>query len=594
MLDPITTEVIGSLLVSITEEMSAALIRTAYSPNIKERADCSTALFDADGNVLAQAQRLPLHMGSLIGSVEQIVRRFPLDRLQPGDMFLANDPYNGGGSHLPDLNLVAPAFWEDELVGFVANIGHHSDVGGMVPGSESAECRDIFQEGLRLPPLRLCEDGKIREDVLELVQLNSRVPHDRAGDLRAQVAANRVGERGVWELCRRYGVERVRAHAAGLLQATERRARAIFAQIPRGEYVHEEPFDPSADVPPARTTVAGRPAAGRWHLTMDAGSPPIVRVRLQVDAEGLLFDFAGTSPQLPNGRNVPRSALLATVYCVVRSLLDPDIASNSGFYRSIRVDAPAGCLVNPIPPGAVGARALTCGVLADGIVGAVSRAVPARAVAGSGPHQLAIPSGLDPRTGEFFVDYETFAGALGARAYHDGLDAVRIYASGAANLPVEPLEHAFPLRVERYELLTDSGGAGTFRGGLGIRRDYRVLPPEVEVALTGERHHVAARGANGGENGALGRFVLNPGTADERRLPSVARSVVLRQGDLLRIETPGGAGYGPPSDRDPESVRRDVVQGKVSPEAARSTYGRAAEAEQRVGAAPTPFQGGVR
>lgn len=539
--DPITTEVIGSALLAITNEMSSALVHTAYSPNIKERVDCSTALFDTDGQVLAQSQRLPLHMGSLLGSVRHIHDRFPPESLHHGDMFLANDPYHGGGSHLPDFNLVAPIFDGDELIGYAANTAHHSDVGGMVPGSESADCREIYQEGIRIPPIRLCAAGELREDIVAIVALNSRVPHDREGDLRAQVAANRVAERRLLELFARYGTSLLRDHFTGLLAATERRIRARFADIPPGEYVHDEYLDPLPD-----------------------GTEQRIRTSLRTGGKTLRFDFAGTSPQMPFARNIPYYALAATAFAVVKAMLDPEIASNEGFYRSIELDAPPGCLVNPRPPAAVGARALSCGVLADALAGALSQAATDRAVAGSAPHQLVIFAGHDPRNDEYFVNYETIAGALGARPSHDGLDGVRIYASGAANLSVEALEQAFPLRVERYELLDDSGGAGRYRGGLGIRRDYRILAPEVEVSVTGERHHVPSRGRAGGNDGALGRFVVNPDTDGQHELSSVARGVRLQAGDVLRVDTPGGAGFGPVAERDPDHVRVDVAQGKVT------------------------------
>jgi N-methylhydantoinase B len=544
-LDPVTTEVIGSALLSVTDEMSTALVRTAYSPNIKERVDCSTALFDAEGRVLAQSQRLPLHMGSMLGSVRRVLERFPEGRLAEGDMILANDPYHGGGSHLPDFNLVAPVFFGGELVAFAANCAHHSDVGGMVPGSESADCREIFQEGLRIPPVRLVSAGELREDILEIVKLNSRVPQDRVGDLHAQIAANRVAQRRVVELCERYGGATLREHTDALLAATNRRIRARFAELDPGEYRHVEFLDP---------------------LT-EHGEPLAFRVRLRVGPDALTFDFTGTDPQVAAARNVPLDAVAATAFCVVKTLLDPGIATNDGFYRAIRLIAPEGCLANPVSPAPVGARALTCGVLADAVVGALSLAAPARAVAGSAPHQLAIFAGTDSRTGDYFVNYETVAGAMGAREAGDGWDAVRIYASGAANLPVEPLEQAFPLRVERYELRPDSGGDGRARGGLGIRRDYRVLAEEAEIALTGERHHCAARGLHGGQDGALGEFVLNPGGAGERKLPSIVRGLALAKGDLLRVDTPGGAGFGSPVHRDPDRRRSDLAQGKVTGEA---------------------------
>ena len=524
VMDPITTEVIGSLLATISEEMSAALVRTAYSPNIKERADCSTAVFDRDGRVVAQAQRLPMHMGSLLGSVQEIVDRFPVASLADGDMFIANDPYTGGGSHLPDLNVVAPVFDEGSLIGFVANIAHHSDVGGMVAGSESAACTSIYQEGLRLPPMRLCAAGEVCEEIIELVKLNSRTPADRDGDLRAQVAANVVGTRGLREVCKRYGTATVADQMSDVLTATAQRIRSRLTELPDGTYEHTEWMD--------RGFGAEEPVAIHARVTVDGG-------RLQVD-------FAGTAQQLESGRNIPLGATKATVFSVVKSFIDPYVPSNAGFYDAIEVVAPPGCVVNPEPPAAVSARALTSAIVADAVVGALSAAVPDRAVAPSGPHQLMILSGPGHHEEGYFVDYETFAGALGARPDRPGMDAVRVYASGASNLPVEPLEHAFPLLVERYEVRQGSGGGGRHRGGHGIRRDYRILSSEATVELTGERQERGARGAAGGADGAPGEFVLNPGTEREQRLPGVVTGLRLQRGDVISIRTPGGGGYGDP------------------------------------------------
>lgn len=520
--DPIVTEVMGSLLIAISEEMSAALVRTAYSPNIKERADCSTAIFDSSGAVVAQAQRLPLHMGSLLGTVAEVVKRFPVSSLGEGDMFLANDPYTGGGSHLPDLNVVAPVFYEGKLVAFVANCAHHSDVGGMVAGSESASSTDIYQEGIRIPPLRLSRRGEIDDGIVELVQLNSRAPAERDGDLRAQIAANTVGARGVQEMCDRYGAMAVAGNMEALLSATEKRARHRYAQMVDGVYSHVEYMDPG----------------------LGSGGPIAIAVTVKCSGDTLKIDFTGTDPQVPSGRNVPFGATLATVYAVAKTLLDPRIPSNSGFYRAIDVTAPPGTVVNPTSPAPVSARALSASIVADAVVGAISQAVPNGAVAASGPHQLMTMSGVDDRLGEFFVNYETFAGGLGARAHKNGMDAVRTYPSGAANLPVEPLEHAFPVLIERYELLQGSGGKGLFKGGDGIRRDYRIRTTEVHVGLTGERQSVPACGVDGGADGAVAAFVLNPGTDREEKLPGIVADVVLTEGDVLSIQTPGGGGNG--------------------------------------------------
>lgn len=537
--DSITAEIVSRHLLAIAEEMAAALMRTAFSPNIKERADCSAAVFDRHGQVVGQAHRVPIHLGSMIGAVQEIQRRFGTDAIRPGDMFAANDPYNGGGSHLPDINLIAPVFRGGEIVAYVANIAHHADVGGMVPGSEAAVCRTIFQEGLRIPPVRLMREGELNRDVLDLILLNSRTPEERIGDLRAQVAANTVGIRGIEALFDRYG-DRTEPAIAAYLDFTERRFAAAIGSLAAGVYDAEDVLDGD-----------------------DKGDSAQIRLQLTVGNGRLAFDFAGSAPQLDSARNIPYRALIATIYTVAKSLLDPEVPANAGYFRTIEAVAPSGSVVGPLPPAAVGCRSISCAVLGDVIAAALSQALPERALAGSGPHHLVVFAGPDRRSGRYFVNYETIAGGMGARPYRDGPDAVRVHASGAANLPIEALEHAYPLRVERYALRDGSAGEGRHRGGAGVVRDYRALDDGVTVSLSSERQHFAAKGIDGGSDGATGRFVLDPGTAREQRLPSAAADVLLPRGSVLRIETPGGAGCGAPGQRDPDTRQRDAREGRI-------------------------------
>jgi N-methylhydantoinase B len=519
--DPIRAEVVARYLLGVTEEMSAALMRTAFSPNIKERGDCSTAVFDAAGNVVALPQRVPIHLGSMVGVVDAVRKRFAEDEIRPGDMFLANDPYNGGGSHLPDINVIAPVFVGTRICAFVACIAHHADVGGMVPGSEAAVCNSIFQEGIRIPPVRILSAGVFNRDVFDILLLNSRTPDERAGDLRAQVAANTVGVRGVQALFERYGVAAAQATMSAYLDFTEKRFAAAIAKVPAGRYHGCEYLD------------GERP-----------GEKAAIKLALTVEPGRLVFDFTGSAPQLAAARNIPYRALVATIYTVAKSLLDPDVPANSGYFRTMDIRAPEGSVVGPVSPAAVGARAISCAVLGDAIAAAISQALPQRALAGSGAHQLVVLAGTDPRNGAYFVNYETIAGGMGARAYRDGVDAVRVHASGSSNLPVEALEHAYPFRVEQYALRKGSGGAGKFRGGAGVIRDYRVLGDDTVLSLSSERQNMPAAGLEGGKDGAPGRFVLNPGTPEEHRLPSAAADIRLKKGDVLRVCTPAGGGYG--------------------------------------------------
>jgi N-methylhydantoinase B len=536
--DAITAEVVSRHLFSISEEMGATLIRASFSPNIKERADCSTALFDREGRVIAQAQRVPIHLGSMIGAVNAIRARFDEAEIKPGDMFVANDPYSGGGSHLPDINVIAPVFWRDRLVAYVANIAHHADVGGMVPGSEAAVCRSIFQEGIRIPPVRIMRGNVPIKDVLDIILLNSRTPDERVGDLNAQFASNVTGIRGVLALFDRYG-ETTEAAIAAYLDYTRRRFISAINSIKPGVYKSEDFLDGEG---PGETA--------RLALTLTVG-------------EGRLdFDFEGSAPQLSWARNIPDQALIATIYTVTKSLLDPDVPANAGYFDTIDVRAPKGSVVQPVAPAPVGCRSISCGVLGDMIAAALSQAMPGKAIAGSGPHHLAVFAGPGTQEGSYFVNYETIAGGMGARAYRDGMDAVRVHASGASNLPIETLEHAYPLRLERYALRDHSGGVGKYRGGTGVIRDYRALVDGIHVSLSSERQHVPAPGLEDGGSGEVGRFILNPGRPDERVLSSAEADVALPKGALLSIRTPGGGAYGPPSERSVEALAQDVREGR--------------------------------
>ena len=539
-LDPITTEVIARHVLAAAQEMGVTLMRTAFSPNIKERHDCSTAVFDAAGQVVAQAEHVPIHLGSMIGAIDAITSRWSESEISDGDMFVANDPYNGGGSHLPDLNVIAPVFYAGHIVAYVASIAHHADVGGMVPGSESAVCESIYQEGLRLPPVRLVRNGQVNPDVFDIIALNSRTPDERMGDLNAQLAANHVGIRSIVTLIERYGVDLFRRALDSYLDYTERRFRAAIAALPEGQHTAED------------------------FVSGDGDTLARIVCTVTVGRNRLAFDFTGTSCQLKCARNVPHQALVASVYTVAKVLLDPDAPANGGAFRVIDITAPAATLVQPVAPAPVGARSLTCGVLSDVILSALSGVLPGKRMAASGPHHLVVFGGTDPRTKRYFVNYETIAGGLGARGDRDGMDAVRTLTSGSANLPIEALEHAYPLRVERYALRAESGGDGTYRGGDALVRDYRILADDVTVSLTGERQRVAAQGVESGHPGATGQFLLNPDTASERCLGAATNQEPVPRDSILRIATPGGGGFGLSSERNPDLVARDEREGRAT------------------------------
>lgn len=549
--DPILSEVVANLFMSVADEIGLSLTRTAHSPNIRERRDCSTAILDVQGQIVAQSPFIPMHLGSMVGLIEAVLKRFPRGSLRRGDVIIANDPYSGGGAHLPDITVVSPVIYDNELVAFVANIAHHADVGGQVPGSESAACTTIYQEGIRLPPVRIQPELGADDPVTQLIMSNSRTPEERYGDLRAQIAALYVGVQGVNEIFDRYGVKTTFACMSHFLDYSEKRIRTAVGRLQDGTYTFTD------------------------HLDDDGFNTHPVRIQCAATIRGgeIRLDFGGTAPQMNSGKNVPLVATMSVAHCVVKMLLDPELPPNTGTYRAVTIDAPKGCMVNPVSPAAVGARAISCGILGDVIVGALNQAMPDRALAQSGPHSLTTFACPAPPSGRPFVDYETIAGALGARPYQDGMDAVRIHASGAANLPVESLEIDYALQVERYELIRDGGGPGAFRGGLPVRRDTRILAPGTTVSTTGDRQRSGAPGIDGGHSGTPGAFILNPGIDVERIIPAVSASFALEPGDVFSVRTPGGGGFGDPLNREPDEVLQDLLEGRISERSASEDYG---------------------
>lgn len=561
------TEIIASSLEAAAWEMCASLIRTAYSPNVKERADCSTAICDLQGRTLALATHAPAHLGSTLRLVPAILERFPLEELRPGDAFLANDPYIVGVTHLNDCTLATPIFVDGRPVAFAASVTHHSDVGGRVPGSEAGDSTSIFQEGIRYPPMKLIDAGVPRRDVWELFLLNSRTPHFSDGDLKAQIASNTRGVQRMLALYQRYGAAETEAAIAAMLDANERRARSrIGTVLTKGVYEAEDFLDEDGI----------------------SDNPVRLGVTLMVCRDGLTFDFSRCGPQIASGKNVPYTHLMATVYFCTKAIIDPAMPVNEGMYRAIRVIAPEGSVVNPLPPGGVGSRNLTSMILADAILRCFGQAAPGLAMAAGGSYQGIILAGPDPVRKRFYVDYENYAGGQGGTAKGDGLDVMQLHMTNTSNLPVEVTELEFPLRVERYELIPDSGGPGKHRGGLGVQRDMRITAPDAVIALRSARQVFAAPGLLGGSEGSLGAFLLDPDEATPGpKLPSTASEYRLEDGALLRIVTPGGGGYGDPRRRDPEAVARDVRQGKVSVAAAREAYGVVTDGSGRLDPAAT-------
>ena len=509
-LDPVTLSVLASALSGIAEEMGAVLIRGAYSSNIKERRDCSTALFDAGGSMVAQAEHIPVHLGAMPEAVAAVMRRDP----KPGDVFAINDPYSGG-THLPDITLVSPVAYGEEIVGYAVTRAHHSDVGGMRPGSMPSDSREIFQEGIIIPPVRLVRHGEYVADVLDLLLANVRTPGLRRGDLRAQIAANNIAETRIAELVERRSKETVLAAFEEVVLYAERRSREAIRELPDGEHSAEDSMEGDG--------------------TTDEDIP--VKVSVRVSGDEMTVDFAGTSPAVHGNINCPLPVTRSACFFALRVLLPKDVPANAGTYAPLRIEAPEGSLVNAAYPAAVVAGNVeTSNRIADTVLAALSGFAPDRVPAqGQGTMNNTIIGGN--RTG--WTYYETVGGGQGASASGPGPSGVHVGMSNTLNTPVEAFELEYPMRVTRYELLYGSGGEGEHRGGDGVVRSVEVLEPASLSLLTDRRRH-APRGAEGGKPGRVGRNLLN----GEELPPKTSRE--LQEGDVVTVETPGGGGYGRP------------------------------------------------
>ncbi len=525
-IDPITVEVIGSALSSIVEEMGEALIRASFSTNIKERRDCSTALFDTEGNTLCQAEHIPMHLGSFIGLLPHIMKRHPVGDMRPGDVFVGNDAYEGGGTHLPDIVLAEPIFVEGTIVAWAVNLAHHADF------ADRGHAH-IYQEGLRIPPIRLYRAGELQTDVQELILLNCQVPRERLSDLRAQMAANRLGVQRTTALGARYGRDTVLAAGDALQDYAERKMRAGIARIPDGTYRFADRYDcPEID----------------GELAMSCA------ITVSDDEMHLHFD---ADPQVRAGLNMTWTALLSTVYYAVKTVVDPTILPNAGLARPLHVTAPEGTIVNCVHPAAVNGRLGACQRVVDLIHGALAEAVPERVTAASNGACTSVTfAGQLPDSNRLWVYLETIGGGSGARASKDGLDGVHVHMTNTSNLPVEALEVEYPLTLLRYELVDGSGGRGRQRGGMGLRRVYRA-EADCRVRVDIARVLNAPWGLLGGEPGGNAAVHLTGATLDHG-------NGAMRAGDVLEIITAGAGGYGPPADREQAAAARDMAEARYS------------------------------
>lgn len=519
-MDPVLLEVYRHRFTGIAEEMGVTLQRTSYSPNIKERLDFSCALFDRSGRLIAQAAHIPVHLGAMPASVEAAFEAVEL--WQPGDMVILNDPF-AGGTHLPDITMVSPVFVDGEMdpVFFVASRAHHADVGGMTPGSLPLST-EIYQEGLILPPVRLYRAGVVNQDLLSVLLRNVRTPDERRGDLAAQRAAHVVGETRLQELAISNGMGEVQEYAHHLIAYSERMVRSMLKSWPSGEYVFEDVLELDGN--------------GVLH-------EPVIKVKVTIREGEAHFDFAGTSSATASSLNAVLSITKSACYYVITSLMDEDVSVNSGCFAPVTVSAPAGSLVNALPPAAVaGGNVETSQRIVDVAFGALAQALPERVPAASQGTMNNLTIGGKTLDGKPFAYYETIAGGMGASRAADGLDGVHVHMSNTLNTPVEALEMVFPFRIEQYALRTDADGLGVHRGGKGVIREYAFLTTVTATVLS-ERRLRGPWGLAGGQPGAMGRNVWIDRSGEEHVLPAkFSRS--FEAGERLRIETPGGGGWG--------------------------------------------------
>lgn len=549
-IDPIKLEIIANGLRSIADECFVALMRSSYSTNIKERKDHSIAIVDREGRLVVQAAlTLPIHIASMGGLMKCVLEKFG-DDIHEGDIFIANDPHTAGGTHLPDINYAMPIFVEGELVAFVCNIAHHADIGGMVPGSMAGGMSEIYQEGLRIPVVKLFSKGALQQDIMDILLLNVRVPEERQGDHNAQIASCKLGQRRFMEVVGVHGLQAVLAAFDEIISRTATRMRAIIAEIPNGVYEFKDFMDGDG---------------------IDTFDIPIC-LKLTVDGDRIHLDFTGTSPQVKGNINTTMNAVQASVNYALIAALDSDMPSNQGVLDVVDIYAPAGSLLSCEFPAPVAARAHACQRVIDVTLGALSKALPDNVIAAAnGANTTAVFSGVDPRTGKPYLYFETLGGGMGARATKDGKDGVQVGITNTSNLPVESIEQEYPLRVEEYGFVENSGGAGKFRGGMGLRRVLTPVDHDCVFNGAGERFRYKPWGLFGGKAGASGQFLI--GDSDgTRRLDDKPNEVEVNLGAKITVETPGAGGYGNPDERAAEALQRDADSGKYTEEFMKENY----------------------
>jgi N-methylhydantoinase B len=548
-LDPILLEVLRNAFESSADQMALILMRTAHSPIVRDAMDFSTALCDASGQNLAQGLTTPMHLGSFYDAMRHLIGQYQ-GRIAKGDVFIGNDPYLASGQHLPDIYVIRPVFYGERLCGWAATIAHHVDVGGLVPGSNSLAAVEIHQEGLRLPFLKLVEQGVVNTTLMDIISANVRVPDKVLGDIHAQMSACLAGERELSAMLERYGADRVAEYGDALQDYSERLARSAITLIPDGTYRFSDHIDGLGEDP----------------------RPIEFHVAVTVTGDELTVDWTGTSPQVKGGINTPLSFCKSNVYAALRSIMPADVPNCHGYTRPIHVVAPEGSVLNARYPAPCGARGITGYRIVDCIFGALAQAVPDQIAAdGAGGSTLPSFGGWDGQ--KRFVFSECIMGTWGATSKHDGQEGVPHMASNQANVPVEMIESDYPIRIERYGFAPDTGGAGKYRGGLGVVREYRILADDIYFGVRSDKSLHPPHGLFGGRTGAPAVNLIHSDAGDRVLPPMPMKPITLSTGDVYRHVMAGGGGFGDPFDREPERVRTDVLEGKVTIDHARDAYG---------------------
>jgi N-methylhydantoinase B len=549
-LGAIDLEIIKASLSGIVQEMQNSLFRTGFSTIVRESQDASCAILDTNGDVIAQHVVLPLHMGAFPACCAAVIKAYGGDIVE-GDAYLINHPYEGGSPHAPDMAVITPIFVAGELIGFCGSIAHKSDIGGPVPGSCSGQAKEIFNEGLHLPAVRYFRGGQCNGEIERIIAANSRTPDLVLGDIRGQLGASRLGEQRVVELIAKFGKAKSLAIFQNLLDLAEKKMRTAISEWVDGRFEAERFIDDDG---------------------IELNKPVRIHVVVEKKGDAIRFDFSASADQTKGPANVRPPLVRAAVGFALISLVDPRIFVNSGITRSYEITTREGSVLNPRFPAPVNTYNATVHAMVEALFDALSHVMPARARADGCGSRSIIIGGRSTSAGKTYVQYEIVGGGAGGRATKDGASGTSVNQSNAKIASIEIIESEFPTRVQRFELIKDSGGAGKFRGGLGIIREYINLK-DARFSIRSSKHVIAPNGAAGGGPGRTGDLTVNPGTAEENHLPTRYADYPLKEGDIFRLETPGGGGLGDPLERDPAKVLGDVAQGYVSPQRAERDYG---------------------